>query len=60
VAMEEEDEIIFKALLQLLTIESVSKVFKKQRLDEDFIELNSDKEVEEEILLLVVQNKFCT
>jgi hypothetical protein len=58
VAME-EDEDIFKALLQLLIIENVSQVFKKQRLDEHVVELGSKVEVEEELFLPKLQNKFC-
>jgi hypothetical protein len=59
VAME-EDEDVFKALLQLLIIENVSQVFKKQQLDEHVVELGSEVEVEEELPLPKLQNKFCT
>jgi hypothetical protein len=55
----EEDEDIFKALLRLLIIENVSQVFKKQRLDEHVVELGSKVEVEEELFLPKLQNKFC-
>jgi hypothetical protein len=50
----EEDEDIFKAF-----VENISQVFKKQRLDEDFVELGLEVEVEEELTLPKLQNKFC-
>jgi hypothetical protein len=56
----EEDEVIFKALLQPLIIENGSEVLKKLRLDEDMVELNSDMAVKEEFKLSLVLNKFCT
>jgi hypothetical protein len=56
----EEDEDVFKALLQSLIIENVSQVFKKQRLDEHVVELGLEVEVEEEPPLPKLQNKFCT
>jgi hypothetical protein len=61
VAMEEEeDEDVFKALLQSLIIENVSQVFKKQQLDEHVVELGLEVEVEEELPLPKLQNKFYT
>ena len=56
----EEDEDIFKALLQPLIIENVSQVFKKQRLDDHMVELGLEVEVEEELFLPKLQNKLCT
>ena len=56
----EKEKVIFKTLLQLLSIKNVNKVFKKKQLNEDLDEVDLDEEVKEEITLLVVQSKFCT
>ena len=52
----EEDEDVFKALLQPLIIENISQVFQKQQLDEHVVELDMEVEVEEELPLPKFQN----
>ena len=54
----EADQMIFKAILEPFIVDSVSKVFKKQRLDAQGA---SENLVDEELpdLVIVARNKFC-
>ena len=54
----EVDQMIFKAILEPLIVDSVSEVFKKQRLD---AQEASENLVDEELAdsVIVARNRFC-
>jgi hypothetical protein len=54
----EADQMIFKAILEPLIVDSVTEVFKKQRLD---AQVASQNLVDEEFAdtVIVARNRFC-
>jgi hypothetical protein len=52
----EDDRAIFKALLQLLVLDNIGKVLKKQRFNPNSPLQDSDEKEEEAFLLPMVRN----
>jgi hypothetical protein len=55
----EDDELIFNSILKPLIVEPLTKVVKRQKLDNPASTSNSDDEVELPAPIIVRQNQFC-